>query len=90
MLEKNIEVLKLKMVIVYILTTLVFFSAIYFIIESFISKSTTIEVTMRQTQTQNVLIHYEMETYNSKDFSKANNVEASENFSNLCICNWGR
>lgn len=80
MLDEKIELSKLKFAIVYTIITLLLFSAIFYFVSYFKNNTAIVEITMRQTQTQNVLVHFEKETYNDKDYSTANAVVADTNY----------
>lgn len=71
---------KIKLLLVYVTIALMLFSAIYYFVNNLNTNETTVTIKMRQSQTQNVWVHYEYQTYNDKDYSVNQIINASETF----------
>lgn len=74
-LNKNIT-----KILVYTLTIFCLFSAIYYFANRLNTNMATVSIKMKQSQTQNVVVYYEFETFNDKDYNVQRLVDANDKY----------
>lgn len=70
----------IKLILIYTTVVIILFLGIYFFANILDNNITTVSIEMKQSQTQNVWVKYEYQTYNDRDYSVSQTINASEQF----------
>ncbi len=73
---------EIKKSLVYIVTTIILFSGVYYFIDS-LPKTITVEVTMKQNQSRNIQVFYKQNPYDVRNLNIDKKIEANDNFETI-------